>query len=308
MHCTTIVLFTFLAAAGGARAGTTPARDKPTADPEREHDREAIVQLSNDMVRAFGRRDAASMAACWTEGGEYVQNGAEPVRGRAEIEKGYADFFKTIQGKPKVDVQFDAIRFPSADVALVETTLRRRNDEGTAVASARQDAVLVRDAGRWKLAVVREWEHDVPQSASLSDLEWLVGTWHAVTPDGEADITYTWDENRAFIRGTFTVREGTKVTQAGTEMIGRDNADGTIRSWLFQSDGGFAGSVVTRDGTKWILDVHGVRADGSKLSATVIYAPVDADTFTWQAVDQVLDGAAAEDTPPIKVTKVNPAQ
>jgi uncharacterized protein (TIGR02246 family) len=308
MRCTTIVLFTLLAAASGARAGTTPARDEPTPDPEREHDREAIVQLSKDMVRAFGRRDAAAMAAYWTEEGEYVQNGAQPVRGRAQIEKGYAEFFKTIQGEACVDVQFDGVRFPSADVALVETTVRRRNDEGTVVASARQDAVLVREAGRWKLAVVREWDHDVGQSAGLKDLEWLVGTWHAVTPDGEADITYTWDENRAFIRGTFTVKEGTKLTQSGTETIGRDNADGTIHSWLFQSDGGFAGSVLTQEGAKWILDVHGVRADGSKLSATVTYVPVDPDTFTWQAVNQVLDGEAAADTPPIKVTKVNPAE
>ena len=78
-----------------------------------------------------------------------------------------------------------------------------------------------------------------------------------------------------------------------------------IRSWLFQSDGGFAESVLTRDGTKWGVDVHAVRADGSKLTGTVIYVPVDPHTFTWQAVNQALDGVATADTPPIKVTKLN---
>ena len=143
---------------------------------------------------------------------------------------------------------------------------------------------------------------------SLKDLEWLVGAWHAVTPDGEVSITYKWDENRAFLRGNFTVKEGGKVTESGTETIGKDNADGTIRSWLFQSDGGFAGGVLTREGTKWNVDVHGVRADGSRLSATVVYVPVNPDTFTWQAVNQALDGVPETDTPPIKVTKVSPAE
>ena len=307
MRCKTVGLFTLLAAVVTC-GGAASAQDEAVRDPRREHDREAIVQLSKDMVRAFGRRDAAAMAANWTEQGEYTQNGGQPIRGRGEIQKGYSAFFKTIQGEPKVDVQLDAVRFPSADVALIETTLRRRNEDGGIVASARQDAVLVRETGRWKLAVVHEWDHEAGPSVSLKDLEWLVGTWHAVTPDGEVNITYEWDENKAFIRGNFTVKEGTKVTESGAETIGGDNADGTIRSWLFQSDGAFAGGVLTRDRTKWNVNVHGVRADGSKLSATVIYVPVNANTFTWQAVNQALDGVAAADTPPIKVTKVSPAE
>jgi uncharacterized protein (TIGR02246 family) len=307
MRCVTVVLFSLLAVVVTCGAPAS-AQDDAVRDAAREHDREAIVQLSRDMVRAFGQRDAAAMAANWTEQGEYTQNGGQPIRGRGEIQKGYSEFFKTIQGEPKVDVQFDAVRYPSADVALIETTVRRRNEEGSVVASARQDAVLVRESGRWKLAVVREWDHDVGPSVSLKDLEWLIGTWRALTPDGEVNITYTWDENRAFIRGNFTVKEGAKVVQSGTETIGSDNADGTIRSWLFQSDGGFAGSVLTRAGMTWVIDVHGVRADGTKLSATVTYSPVDSNTFTWRAVNQALDGVAAADTPLIKVTKVNPAE
>ena len=303
MRCKTVGLCTLLAVVVTCGRAAS-AQDEPVRDPGREHDRQAIVQLSRDMVRAFGQRDAAAMAANWTEQGEYTQNGGQPIRGRAEIQKGYSEFFKTIQGEPKVDVQFDAVRFPSADVALIETTLRRRNEEGGVVASARQDAVLVREAGRWKLATVHEWDHESGPSVSLKDLEWLIGTWHAVTPDGEVNITYAWDENKAFIRGNFTVKEGTKVIESGTETIGKDNADGAIRSWLFESDGAFAGGVLTRDGTKWNVDVHVVRADGSRLAATVVYVPVNANTFTWQAVNQVLDGVPALDTPPIKVTRV----
>ena len=299
----TVVVLTLLAVAVPCGGGA-PAQEKTTHDPSRERDRQAVVKLTQDMVRAFGQRDAAAMAAHWTDDGEYTQTDGQPIRGRSEIQKGYSEFLKTIQGTPKVDVRLDAVRFPSADVALIETTLRRRNDEGGIVASARQEAVLVRESGRWMLAVVREWDHDADPSVSLKDLEWLVGTWHAATPDGEVNIAYKWDQNQLFIRGNFTVKEGTKVAESGTETITKDNAEGVIRSWLFQSDGAFAGGVLTRDGAKWNVDVRAVRADGSRLSATVIYVPVDADTFTWQAVNQVVDGVAEVDTPPIKVTRV----
>ena len=40
-----------------------------------------------------------------------------------------------------------------------------------------------------------------------------------------------------------------------------------------------------------------------ELTATVIYIHVDANTFTWQSVDQAVDGQPIADTQPIKVTK-----
>ena len=59
--------------------------------------------------------------------------------------------------------------------------------------------------------------------------------------------------------------------ESGTQMFGKDNADGGIRSWVFQSDGGFGDGLWTRDGKKWTVDFAGVTAEGKKLSATVVY-------------------------------------
>ena len=39
------------------------------------------------------------------------------------------------------------------------------------------------------------------------------------------------------------------------------------------------------------------------MTATVIYIHLDANTYTWQAVDQDVDGEPVADTQPIKVTK-----
>ena len=43
--------------------------------------------------------------------------------------------------------------------------------------------------------------------------------------------------------------------------------------------------------------------DGRELTATAIYIHVDANTYTWQSVDQAVDGVPIPDTKPIKVTR-----
>jgi uncharacterized protein (TIGR02246 family) len=307
MHWNRIVLYTLLALVifGG---GFTTAQDRRAKALKREADRLAIDKLSKDMIQAFEKRDAAAVAAHWTEEGELIYNDGEPICGRAAIEKGYAEFFKTLKGKPKVEIQSEVLRFPSADLAVHEATLRLKNDDGEIVASGRQATVLVREGGQWKVAIVCAWDRDLGPDASLKELEWLIGTWQAVTKDRAVTITYDWDENKAFLRGKFTVKEGTKVIESGVELIGKDNAEGVIRSWVFQSEGAFGGGVWTREGNKWNVDGHGVRADGRELTTTTIYVHVDPDTFTWQAVNQALGGVPRADSPPIRVTRQKPAK
>jgi len=302
IHWKSIMVFTLLVLVVLV-GGFATATDRTAKGPKRQADRQAIDKLTKDMIQGFAKRDAGAIADLWTEEGEFVRNDGEPTRGRAEIQKGYAEFFKTLKGKPKLEIQSEVLRFPSADIAVTEVMLRLRDEEGEIVAAGRQDTVLIREGGQWKVALVRAWDRDTGLDPSLQELEWLIGTWHAVAKGRDVTSTYEWDENKAFIRGKFTVKEGDKVIESGTHMIGKDNAKGVIRSWIFQSEGAFGRAVWTREGKKWTIDVHGVRADGRELTATVIYGQVDPNTFTWQAVNQALDDVPVEDIGPIKVTK-----
>src|SRR5262245_5094242 len=288
--------------------GFMTGQDKTAQNPKREADKLAIDKVVKETVQAFNNRDAAAIAAHWTAEGEFIRNDGVPVRGRAEVQKGYAEYFKTLKGKPHLEIQVDGLRFLSADTAVQEVTLRLKNDDGEFVASSWRNTLLVREGGRWKVAMVREWDRDLGLDVSLRELEWLIGTWQSATKDREVTTSYEWDENKAFLRGKFTVKEGAKVIESGMQLIGKDNAEGAIRSWVFQSDGGFGGGVWTREGRKWSVDVHGVRADGRELTATSIYVHVDPNTYTWQAVGQALDGVPIADTQPIKVTKQKPAK
>jgi uncharacterized protein (TIGR02246 family) len=288
--------------------GLMTAQDKTAKDPRRAADKLAIDKLIKEIIQAFDKRDAAAIAAHWTEEGEFIRNDGESIRGRGEIQKAYAAYFKTLTGKPKLEIQSDDLRFPSADTAVSEVTLRLKSEDGEIVASSWRNTLLVREGGQWKVAMVREWDRDTSEDDSLKDLEWLIGTWRASNKDREVTTTYEWDENKAFIRGKYTVKEGAKVIESGMQMIGKDNNEGVIRSWVFQSDGGFGGGVWTREGKKWSVDVQGVMADGTELTGTSIYTHLDPNTYTWQLVDQALDGEPIADTQPIKVTKQKAAK
>jgi uncharacterized protein (TIGR02246 family) len=288
--------------------GFMPAQDKQAKGPDREADKQAIDRLIKATVQAFNNRDAAAVAANWTSEGEYVRNNGEVVRGRADIQKGYADFFKTLKGKPTLEAQPDSLRFTSADSAVSQVTLRLKNDQGELVGSSWRNATLVREGGQWKVAVVQEWDRDNSFDDSLKDLDWLIGTWRMAGNDREVTTTYEWDENKVFIRGKYAVKEGAKVIESGTQLFGKDNADGGIRSWVFQSDGGFGGGLWTRDGKNWAVDFYGVAPDGKRLTATVMYVRVDANTFTWQSVSQAVDDQPIADTKPIRVTKQKAGQ
>jgi uncharacterized protein (TIGR02246 family) len=206
------------------------AQDKPAKDPKRDADKQAIDKLAKETIQAFEKRDAAAIASHWTAEGDFIRNDGEAIRGRAEIQKAYADYFKQLTGKPELDIQSDGLRFPSADSAVAEATLRLKNDAGETIASSWRTTLLVREGGQWKVAIVREWDRDVGLDTTLNQLAWLIGTWQAGDKNREVTTTYEWDENKAFIRGKFTVKEGGKVIESGTQMIGKDNADGVLRS------------------------------------------------------------------------------
>jgi uncharacterized protein (TIGR02246 family) len=279
------------------------AHGTTTKAPDREADKQAIEKLTQSSIQAFNNRDAAAIAANWTAEGEFILNDGVPIRGQANIQKGYADFFKTIKGKPTVDVQVDNLRFMSNDTALSEVTLRMKNEQGEPIGSSWRNTLLVREDGQWKVSMVQEWDRDMSLDDSLKDVEWLIGTWRMDNKNQVVTTTYEWDDNRAFIRGKFTVQQGGKVTESGTQTLGKDNSEGGIRSWVFQSDGGFGDGLWTRDGKKWLVDFEGVTPDGKKLNSTVVYLRIDPNTFTWQSVLQTVDGQPIPDTQPIRVTR-----
>jgi uncharacterized protein (TIGR02246 family) len=271
-------------------------------DAKHKADAEAIHKVGQDYIKAYEKGDAKALAGFWTAEGEFIASDGEVTRGRGAIEKGYAELFAK-QAPRKLELEPRSVRFPSTDTAILEGTVRRRNVEGEVVSSSWTRALLVREGGQWKVAVVHEIERDISHDDTLKSLEWLIGTWVANTKEKEVVTTYEWDESKAWLRGRFTVKEGGKVVESGTQMIGKDNSQGVVRSWVFQSDGGFGESTWTHDGKQWTVEAAGVLPDGREMNATNIYIRLGPDAWSFRSTNRTLDGVAMPNTEPIKVTR-----
>src|SRR5262245_7688573 len=100
MHRASLITGVVLVILGVGYMVAQDKKDTQAADPKRDADKQAIDKMVQDMIQAFNNKDATALVANWTDDGEYSRNDDVPFRGKTEIEKGYADFFKTLKGKP----------------------------------------------------------------------------------------------------------------------------------------------------------------------------------------------------------------
>jgi uncharacterized protein (TIGR02246 family) len=271
----------------------------PDNDPPRQAEEAALRQLARDFIEALSQGDAKAVAAFWTSQGEYSGGDGATLRGREAIEKAYQDFFAK---NPRVGIKgaIDSIRFVSQDSAVAEGSARVTKGRAGMPVASRFSILYVRENGPWRMAILREWPDE---GAALGDLDWLIGTWTAKTPNGEVRTAYTWDENKKFIHVRFTIKDKDNSV-SGTQVLAKDpNSDG-LRSWLFESDGGFGEATWSWDGKRWHIEARGTEADGAEITAENLLTPLDKDSFTWQSVNRQVGGEEQPDIPPVKVTRV----
>jgi uncharacterized protein (TIGR02246 family) len=280
---------------------TKPSKTNLSSDDKegRTTDRAGIKAQMESFKKAYEKGDAEQVAALWTAEGELIGDDGIVFRGRAAIAKAYRDVFRTKE-KRQAEIERDSLRFPSADTAIEEGHFKVRVGAAEPVIS-RYSVLHVREGGKWLMAVVREWP---VESVSLRDLDWLIGSWVAKRADAEVQTTYEWMWNKSFLRVQFTIVQKDR-TLSGMQIIGKDVTSGQLRSWTFESEGGFGEATWSRDGKQWVLESTGRLTDGTTLTATNIMTPRDRDSFTWQAVKRSVDGEEVEDLPPVKVVRVN---
>jgi uncharacterized protein (TIGR02246 family) len=288
----------------GLNTGQEQARKPVDESPPPRPEEAAVRQASQAFARAFEKGDDKALADLFTAEAEYVDEGGKGVRGRAELAKAYAQFFAK-RAELKAEAKTTAIRFLGRDVAVEEGVFTVRSKYAPHSAS-RYSTLFVRQDGRWLIAMIKEWGDDETARPRLDDLAWLIGTWEADGPEQHARTAYQWAENKKFIRCEFkiTQKKDNKTLSAGTQVIGVDPADDTMRAWLFDSEGGIGESTWTWDGERWVIDSRATLADGSATSATNFLTRKGDDAFTWRSVKRTLDEEHLPDIGPVTVMRI----
>jgi uncharacterized protein (TIGR02246 family) len=265
-----------------------PVANKASASDDEAGVRKAIASY----VDAFNQGDAAAVAAHWSELGEWIDPTGTPIQGRDAILTEMKAYFSS-DTKPKIELLDLSVRFLAPSVAVEQgTALVTRSDDSAS--ESPYFAIHVLEDDKWQLSSVRELApKPLPPPShyeQLKDLKWMIGDWiddqsgSAVTMRGE------WTANRNFISRSFTVMIEDRIDMSGSQVIGWDPAAETIRSWVFDSDGGFTEGVWTRRDDGWSVRAVGVLPDGRRSSMVTIIRPIDDDTFTMQSVGREVDG------------------
>jgi uncharacterized protein (TIGR02246 family) len=295
MKATPSVLFATLMVLGSAVSGQPPKveiiRSAQAGDPAgRSEDEKAIRSQVAVFVDAFGKGDAKAIAALFTEQGEAIDADGAAIRGRKALEAHYAERFQANPGE-KIEVTIDLIHFLAPEVVREDGRSKLILVGDSIPLTSKFTATLVKSQGRWLVASLRELEDTtITHHERLKELEWMVGEWVEESGDALIATKVAWSDDENFLLRSFEVRVAGKLEVKGTQRIGWDPLTKQIKSWVFDSRGGFADGYWTRDGDHWVIKSSGVRPDGLTTSATQVLTRAGKDRLLWKSSDRTVGG------------------
>ena len=280
---------------------TMATADEPTiaANPETE-----IRKAVEAYVQAFNKADAKALAAMWSPEAVYINPlSGDEVVGREAIEKQFTAIFAETKGA-KLEAATDSVQFISPGVAVEHGTARlvQENEEPE---ESQTTSIFVKRDGKWLLDRVTEETIVTPLShyEKLKDLEWMVGKWTDQDDVAKVTTECNWTRNNNFLVRSFAIEIADRIDMSGMQIIGWDPAAKQIRSWVFDSDGGFGEGTWTKKGNRWSVNQRGVLPDGGKTSSVNIFTYLDDNTCTLQSVNRTVDGELLPNIDEVTITK-----
>jgi len=295
--------------APAAPAATVPAAEPPAAvsrDAAPNPEEQAIRQVVDRVIKAYDAHNAKLLAELFTTDAEIVDAAGQWLQGRAAIEQVFAAAFKA-HPKAKIEIKIDSIRFLAPTVAMEEGISTVTHEPGEPGEPSRYTVLHVKQDGKWQMASARDLENnEVTATHELERLAWLVGEWVDESAEAVVKTSYRWTESHKFILSDFTIHIRGKPALVGSQRIGWDPLAKQIRSWVFDSEGGFSEGLWTRDKNKWTVKLSGVTRDGRVGSSTNVYTRLGADRFSFDSHDRVVGGELAEPTEKFIVVRAPP--
>lgn len=271
-----------------------------------EADKKAIRNVVQSYQEAYNQQDAAKLVAQWASDATYSNPvTGESAAGKEAIEKLFKEKFA--QGKKRrLEIAIKNIEFPSEDQAI-ETGAMKVTIDDQPVQQVAYQAEYVKENGKWLVKAISEIELQKPSSnfEQLKDLAWLVGKWE--DSDDNVDILFDnqWDKYKNFITQYFKMKIYGQDDLEGKQIIAWDPVKDVVRSWVFDSDGGFGEGTWEKVGKSWYATMHYTLGDGRVASSKNIYTPVDDDrSYTFASVEREVDGEILPDMDPVTVEKI----
>jgi len=261
-------------------------------------DEVAIRKAVADYVAALSKGDLDAIMAFWAPDAEYVNENGNVTHGKQGIADVFKEVLPQIKGQ-KVTSRIRSVRTLRTDVVTEDGALEFTAADGTRDVNP-YTAVWVKTDGRWLIASARDLPGEAPEGPSLAyshlqPLEWLVGEWVDDSPKADVRLNCQWGPNKAFLVMNYEVRREGQEPMVVVQRIGWDPHHEMIRSWVFDSQGGFGERHWAREGRRWTVECSGVLPDGGTGGSTNVWEYVDGKTFVWRATDREVDSQPIAD-------------
>src|SRR6266404_940536 len=299
---TTLLAFS-VALASAASESPAPAQ-QPTG--EGKNQSPSPEQKTDDDARkyeeAYNKGYAKTLAGFYSDDVDYIdQDGAE-VKGRNAMERLLADNFQQNPGA-KLAITTEEVKQLTTDVKVTRGFATVTPANGAAE-TTRYTAVRVRKGDHWEISQLNERKAPPPSAYSrLEVLEWLAGTWQDKSGDQTVQSKINWAGDKNFLVRTINVKGDQSATD-GWEIIGWDPVRQQIRSWIFDSNGGFGESTWVNNGEDWLVRASNVLPDGSRSTAENVLTKVDENKFIWESQNRTLNGEPQPSLDKIEVQRL----
>lgn len=259
------------------------------------------------FVDAHAERDAEKIGQLFTEDVEFYDEFGKLTEGRQALIESFQEVFVDDFTAKVEGIRIDRVKPLSEGVALEEGTVTT-SDDGIRRAS-RYIAVHVKESdGQWRIKMLKDYAQErLTRREQLDQLTWLVGEWVSEEGDVVVRTSCQWSEDGNFLLRRFSTEVPGLPAMNGVQRIGWDPVRREIRSWVFDSNGGFFEGRWTPVGNQWIIRSTGVTANGRRASATAIYTVVDQEMITWGYRDLVIGDELQADLEPVMMVRRPPA-
>jgi uncharacterized protein (TIGR02246 family) len=238
----------------------------------------AKLNLKVDSLRMIGTRLAIE------EGARVITVNDHPVQAGGAVSGGATTASATEKITAGADKQGAASATTAGYTKPVEAHLRYL-------------CVWTKTDDKWQVASVREFADDPAPTPHerLEPLAWLVGEWVHEGDDSNVYISYHWSDDGNFLVGDYKVTAHGKKKMDSVQRVGWDPLRQEVRSWLFDSDGGYGEGEWTTLDDGYLVRSSAVTPDGSVGSANLEAKKLSDSQFVLKGTNRIVAGEPVED-------------
>src|SRR5215213_7524644 len=201
-----------------------------------------IRKVNADYATALAAGDLDAVLAFWAADADYIDESGKQTQGRDNIAALFKKSLPETKGW-KVAVRVQSLKFLRPEICLEDGVVERTPPTGIKE-NYRFAIVWTKTGDKWLISSVRDLPTeggDVPSAAAanLAELGWLVGEWANEGEKVDVSVKVTWATNKAFLLMDYTIKREDADPLEVTARVGWDARLGRVRSWVFDSTGGF---------------------------------------------------------------------